>query len=89
MKIMTFIGCYGHRRNATPWGSRVTKVSFETYEEANDWVEGQMCDDDDGRVWFFFENDAYHVWFRDKETGRLVVTKNSMLFADRYLSDFV
>ena len=42
MKIMTFIGCYGHRRNATPWGSRVTKVSFETYEEANDWVEGQM-----------------------------------------------
>ena len=88
MEIVNFMGCYGHRRNAIPGDPRVTTVNFGTYEEAKNWVDNCMCDDDDGRVWFFYHNHMYHVWWRDRETGRLVVTKDGMVFADRYLSDF-
>jgi hypothetical protein len=85
MKISQFGVAYAIRSHAMPKDICCIRAS---YEEAKKTANGLCCDDDDSQVWFTVDNDWYCVFYRDKNTGCFVVSKNEINLTKSYISDY-
>lgn len=89
MMNMTFYPAYAYHQFVSIDDIMLDKP-FYTFEEADEYAEGWLCDDDDCGVFTVINGEWHAVACRDKETGMLVVNKgpiydrrNSFLYKDK------
>ncbi len=47
----------------------------KTFEEAEEYANSFLCDDDDSGVFTNVDNKWYRVWGRDEKTGTLIISE--------------
>ncbi len=59
-----------------------------TFEEAEEYADDFLCDDDDSGVFINVNNQWYRVWGRNKETGTLIVSEEYEGWKNAYTTNW-